>query len=402
MTTRADTFLSDGFTLLARTQFDDAANAFRHAAMAEPSNAIALYGLGFSRIRQSRRQDGFRCLSNASQSIGTGMSARVLTEIHLARGLCQRTLGSPEAGAASYRRAVIAEPSRSQGYFNLTNALTDRETVTPVTAGHARRAAAFATITEPRSGKNWNTLARLLATLNTLEPSEQCFRRAVVLDPAHEQAWDNIGILHKRRDAVDDALACFRRANQIQPENAEVLANLGRNQLLTGDFVHGWASLEAPWRARGFAPRNDTFHLPIWDGSSLKGARLLVWSEEKIGEEIMFSTMLDDVQVRAGPITLLCSPRISALLATAMPEVEVLGWDGTGLPPVDLAAFGAGYPLEYLGRFVRRCFEDFPPPTRLLKASCGPGRRPARRIPTVGIHWTSINPLVGAYNTNLH
>ena len=402
MNARFAEFSNLGFAELSKSCFVEAVAAFQRAAIFQPDQAISLYGAGFGAVRQSRWRDGLRLISRAAVALSVDVSPRLVAEVHITRGYCQKALGSLREGAMSYRRAAVSEPSNQQIYFNLANTLGDL-------GEHdaAARTALCAAVVEPGLSRNWNTAGRFLAEAHSL-PSARCaYRRALVLEPGHEHAWNNLGILHKRRDCLVAALRSFSHAHRIDPKSEQVLANLGRNLLLTGDLAKGWERLEAPWKSRGFAPREDTFRLPIWEGNHLQGRRLLVWSEEKIGDEILFATMLEEARQRAGALSLLCNPRIAGLLGRALPLVEVRGWDGVGEPPVDLASHAACYPLEYVGRFLRRSFADFPPPVPLLTPSAhveaggddgAQGGKPFR-LPRVGIHWKSINPLIGDYKT---
>ena len=112
------------------------------------------------------------------------------------------------------------------------------------------------------------------------------YRRASILSPGHHHVWNNLGILHKHKDQLRLGVRCFQCARYVDPSNEGAVLNLGRNELLLGNFLDGWRHLEEPWRKKGLQPRDGAFKLPIWDGSHLAGGQLLLWSEEKIGEEI--------------------------------------------------------------------------------------------------------------------
>jgi Flp pilus assembly protein TadD len=392
-----------GFSLIEASRFEDAREAFRRAVLVSPERAIALYGLGFCALRRVGWNEGVRILSRAAISARPDTATRVLTEIQIALGHCQKASGLTLRAAASFRRAVVLDPPNGQSYYNLSTTIFETDD-----RKGAARAAVHAAMLASDSADYWNNAGRLLAGDDILDAAEKAYRRAGILFPGHDHAWNNLGILHKMRDELRRALKLFERARWILPDNADILANLGRNLLLTGDFPNGWKRLAEPWLNRGFLPRDGGFSLAIWDGSPLGGDRLLVWSEEKIGEEIMFSTMLEDVVSRAGAVTLLCNPRVSALLARDLPSIKVIGWDGSGAPPVDLTNHAACYPLEYIGRFVRRNFSEFPRPRALQKrpiaaGSCGTTNKrnieASLRLPRVGVHWRSINTLVGDYKS---
>jgi tetratricopeptide (TPR) repeat protein len=382
-----------GFTLLGESRFDSAIAAFRRAMIVDPGHAVAAYGVGFTELRRSNWQVATQLLSWAVFATNPRTTARVIAEVHIALGHCLKSNSRPIASSRSFRRASIVEPANAQIYFNHSNCA---EIPSPSLV------AKWATLIAPGSADHWNNLGRFLADDAAIKTGTSAYRRALILEPGHPHAWNNLGILEKRRDQTRAAIRYFRRARQVDPRNEQALANLGRNLLLTGELADGWAYLEEPWRTQGLQPRDGSISLPVWNGAPLNGGQLLLWSEEKIGEEIMFSTMLKDVSRRTGPVTLLCNPRIAALLDRAMPEIKVLGWANGTPPPVDPRDYAACYPLEFVGRFVRRRLSDYPPARPLLKATLTTGsarRRPVRSRPLVGLNWRSINPLVGDYKS---
>lgn len=388
-----------GFSLLGKSQFDDALTAFRRAMLIRPDRVVGIYGAGFCELRRSNWPIATSLLQRSAVAVGAETTSRIIAEIHIALGHCLKSTGQRADASRCFRRASIIEPANPQIYFNHSNCFDD-----PSDLRFRAYLARWAATAAPGSADYWNDLGLVLAGDGSLGPSLLAYRRALALSPEHRHAWNNLGIHHKRIDQTRAAIACFRRARRIDPTNEQVLANLGRNLLLIGDLADGWGCLEAPWRARGLQPRDGSFSLPVWDGAPLAGGRLLLWSEEKIGEEIMFSTMLEDVTRRAGPVTLLCDPRIAGLLSRAMPGITVKGWADGAPPPVVPDDYAACYPLEFVGRFVRRRFSDFPRTRALLASSVLRQERAVGAVaesvrPAVGLHWRSINPLVGDYKS---
>lgn len=392
-------YLKTGFTLLDAARHDAASSAFRQATVLAPGETIALYGVGFTALRRENWKASARVLGWASVAARQDTTPRVITEVHLARGISLRSGGFAENATNCFRRAALMEPHNPGVHANHARGHARGHAM-----GHAReldasaraRMAGWATIAAPGSADYWNGLG--LARVDAGDPSgaAKAYRHALVLAPDHPHGWNNLAILHKRGDKTGRAVLEFARARVLNPGDVEILLNLGRNLLLTGDLVRGWECLEAPWRWSGLRPRGGGFALPIWNGQPLPEGRLLLWSEEKIGEELMFSTLLEDVaRLARAPVTVLCNPRIADLLSLALPEFDIRGWDLVAPPPTRVADHVACYPLEFVGRFVRRAFSDFPAPRPILKRRSPPSEQRRGGVPRVGIHWRSVNPFVG-------
>jgi len=379
--------LETGFSLLGTSRHEAAASAFRRAAILGPGETIALYGVGFTELRRENWEDSTRLLTWASVAARRDTAPRFITETHLALGHALRSAGLSERATQFFKRAGIVEPGNAQVLANHARGLRDST---------RERGAGWATIAAPGRAENWNGLGLARVDAGDLSGAALAYRRSLVLDPAHPHGWNNMAILDKCRDETRLAVLKFNRARVINPRDGEILLNLGRNLLLTGNLARGWDCLEAPWRWLGLQPRGGGFSLPVWDGRPLSEGRLLLWSEEKIGEEIMFSTLLGDVaRLAQAPVTVFCNSRISGLLSNALPEIEMHGWDPSAPPPARIADHAACYPLEFVGRFVRRSFTDFPAPKPVLARGLPSRPRHQTKSRRVGIHWRSVNPLVG-------
>jgi len=381
-------YVRHGFAALDQGRPERARRLLRQAAAIDPGNPHPLYALGFWGIRRQDPAVAARALSAARMALSRRSGAALAAEIFLATGILCRQRGDAAAAALAYRRSAAIRPDAAAVWQNLTNAEAEFREAAP-----ALRPAGRAVVLAPGSADAWNNLGRLRNDSGDLAGAEAALRRAAVLDPGHPHATNTLGIVRKRGDAIDGAVAAFRRAAAIRPLAADVQANLGRNLLLTGDFGRGWAALEADWRRRGFAPRDGGFRFPVWDGRPLADGALLVWCEDKIGDEILFARFLAELPGRAGPVVFLCNPRLEALFRRSFPGLDLLAWDGVGAPPLGDRRIAACYPLDFVGRHLRRCFADFPPPGRYLV----PPARPTPVVPglRVGIAWHSVNPLIG-------
>ena len=388
--------LSQGFALSRSHPPGAAFRRFRLAALLAPGEPLAHYGCGFDLVRSGAASDARRALGRAAVTLTRRTPAAVVAETHLALALALRHLGLDAAAATENRRALAARPDDAQGWHNLANASS---------ATRAReaavRAAGAAVVLRPESAGMWNNLGRLRLDLGDGDGAPVAYRRALALDPQDRHAWNNLGVTCKLGNAIPSAVTMFRRQVLVHDRAAEAWANLGRNLLLSGRLEDGWAALEHNRRAAGFRPPGLGFAVPEWDGQPLDGGALLIWCEDKIGDEILFGSLLEEARARAGKLIFLCNPRLVGLWGRSLATVDVRPWEEGGVPPVAAGEVAAGYPLEFVGRFLRCHMRDFPAPRRYLKpTSFTPAARTANGTAlTVGLSWRSENSLVGAYKS---
>jgi hypothetical protein len=129
---------------------------------------------------------------------------------------------------------------------------------------------------------------------------------------------------------------------------------------------------------------------PDWDGT--KGQKIIVYSEQGLGDEICFSSMIPDVSIDCD-VVFECDLRLSNLFERSFPKVKVYGtryhkkpWDsGDALVEASISS-------GELGRFYRRSDDSFSKEP-FLKAC--PYRKTmwralfdAKKKPVIGIAWT--------------
>ncbi|MGE0719859.1 MAG: hypothetical protein AB7P02_30725, partial [Alphaproteobacteria bacterium] len=152
--------------------------------------------------------------------------------------------------------------------------------------------------------------------------------------------------------------------------------------------------LEAHWRTvRPPAPL-----VPEWDGGAVDG-RLLIWSDQALGVELLACGLLEAAAARAGSAVVECDPRMVPLLRRSVPGITAVS---RGPAPSARAAATAHVPMTGLPRLLRRSAGSFPAHRGYLRAD--PARTAALRAryraagdgPLVGLSWRSANPIVGA------
>lgn len=136
-----------------------------------------------------------------------------------------------------------------------------------------------------------------------------------------------------------------------------------RSLILLGDgnFRDGWMDYERRLMGQQSAYLERGMKFPRWTGEPLNGKKLLVWSEQGYGDEIMFASVLPDLIEEGARITLVCSPDTRALFERSFPAVDVFGAP-LGFCPEGLAGKTFDYesPLATLATYRRGAASDFP------------------------------------------
>ncbi|WP_042446170.1 tetratricopeptide repeat protein [Azospirillum sp. B510] len=174
----------------------------------------------------------------------------------------------------------------------------------------------------PGAGAGWAGLADLRQRQGRLDAALKGWGRALRLERGRADWRYNQGNALHAAGRPAEADAAYRRAVEEDPGLTLAAFNRGYAALARGDLATGWAGLEARFAA-GQAQPDRRFRIPAWDGGDLTGKTLLVWREQGVGDELMFSVCYPDLIARAGRAILECEPRLVALFARSFPQATV-------------------------------------------------------------------------------
>lgn len=179
------------------------------------------------------------------------------------------------------------------------------------------------------SAQMHNNLAKALEFLGHNAEALEHYERALELTPPNEpQIHDSIalncaGALHDA-DRPTDALRTLGDLLQRNPNNVNAHYNRSLILLSAGDLESGWQ--ENVWRLKrpNANVRYESFsHIRPWAGEPLEGKKVLIWTEQGIGDEILTSTMIPDAIDAAKHVVVLCSSRLVPLFRRSFPKARV-------------------------------------------------------------------------------
>jgi tetratricopeptide (TPR) repeat protein len=301
--------------------------------------------------------------------------------------------GEVEQALAACKRAVELAPDFAGGWSNLGNVYQERgEYAEAVLA--CERALELA----PDLAEAWSNLACALLERGDFERSLASHLRALELQPRSARAHYNLGIAQERGQQDDAAVASYRRAVELDASFAPASLRLSCVLLMRGEFPEGWVLYEWRWRQRKAIPKR--FEFTPWTGERLPGRRMLLWGEQGVGDEILYSSMVGELADAGLSVTLEIDPRLAPLMRRSFPRAKVVARSES--PAIDPADFDCQAPLASLGRWLRPSFDSFPRHAGYLRADAERAAGFSAKLrrsgvsAVVGISWHSANPEIGA------
>lgn len=312
----------------ALASFDRALESNPYHAAAWSNRAAALLELGRSReaIESSER----------ALSIRPGYA-----QAHNNRGNALNVEERYDEALRCFDRALELAPALAEAWSNRARALTGLARPDEALAS-AERAIALA----PASVQAHLNRGLALVDLQRHPEALGSFERAVALDPASLQAHVNrgSGLTYLRRHA--EAIESFDRALQIRPADATALHNRALSRLLLGDLPDGWRDYEHRWGSAGFEPARHASR-PRWSASSPRaGRRVLLWSEQGLGDTLHFCRYAPMVEALGADVVLEVQPALKAVLQTLRGVSQVVA-QGEPQPACDAQAPLLSLPLAF-------------------------------------------------------
>lgn len=284
-------------------RLEDAITAYRDALEIDGNLAEAHLNLG-SALYRTGRADSRQAISHCRLAIELRPG---FAEANLTLGYLLEQEGDAIGALASYRRAIAARPEYAEAHLNLAMLLN-------------------------QTGERSQAIAHC--------------RTALGIQPSFAEASMTLGSLLENDGDTVGALQSYRDAIGARPDYAEAHYNLALQLLLRGEYESGWQEYEWRMRVPGF---RDAWPHPgpvLWDGSPLEGKTILLFSEQGLGDVILFVRYAQLVAGRGGKVLISCPPKLKALLET-VPGVSAVFKTGDALPPFDVCVSILSLPLIF-------------------------------------------------------
>lgn len=272
-------------------------------------------------------------------------------------GLAYRKLGRTVDAEDSFRLALAFRPDSAKAYLNL-GAICIECGAYAEAEGFLRQAL----VLKPDYPEALSNLGYIeFRYLDRLEEGEPHLRHALALDPTLIDARCNLGALLQEQGRTDEALAEYERALKEEPDCHEAKLNKALLLLSRGEFREGWCLYES--RKLGSPHMNKPrYPFPEWDGHA--PGTILIYGEQGLGDEIMFSSCIPDLIAKGRHFLLDCEPRLEKLFRRSFPGVRVLSGRQTAATtigwPDDRSKADFQIASGSLPRLYRQSRESFP------------------------------------------
>ncbi|NJK60384.1 MAG: tetratricopeptide repeat protein, partial [Oscillatoriales cyanobacterium SM2_1_8] len=160
--------------------------------------------------------------------------------------------------------------------------------------------------------------------------------RSLVEAPASIATWNNLGSAYASLGDWEPSRVAYQQAIALDGNNAEARFGLALLALRQGQWQAGWAAYESRWQQEKFRQENPAVpDRPPWPGGDLAGLRLLVLTEQGLGDALQFLRFVPLLKQRGaqGVFCAVSDPLVP--LVQTLPGVDGVVRNGETAPPWD-------------------------------------------------------------------
>jgi tetratricopeptide (TPR) repeat protein len=168
-----------------------------------------------------------------------------------------------------------------------------------------------------------NAIGSILREKGMLDEAIRHFRKELLIHPDNADAFCNMGnVLHEKRQ-MDEAISYYKKAMELNPEHIDAHWGFALTLLLQRDFPQGLREFEWRLKIHQLILKRHVYSEPMWNGSDISGKRILLISEQGIGDTIQFIRYVPLVAQRGAKIVVQCHKELTSLIR-GMDNIEAV------------------------------------------------------------------------------
>lgn len=281
----ASCLLMRGEAYLRSEQFENALTDYAKVVEADNKNILALNNFSLALIRCNKPHEAKEIIQYIHELDPDNFGAFInLGKIH-------QTLGEYQQAVDSSMRAVQIDPKSSLAYLNLGTAI---------------------------------------GALGHTESAKQAFLMSNFLDPENVAAKINIAQVEDKAGNYNEARLMYENIltlKNITPLESDLIKYyLSYSYLFIGQLEKGWYLYDYGFSSLlpfGSNRSSRKFNQPAWNGDLTEKKTILVWREQGLGDEILFSTCLNDLHDTNLKIIFECDARLVDIFQRTYPRFNV-------------------------------------------------------------------------------
>ena len=302
-----------GLVLQGQGKIDESIEAYNKSISLNPNSAETFNNLGIALQHQ-------RKLDEAIEAFKTALSLKPdSAETFNNLGSVYQDQRKLDEASEVYKKAISLKPDHAEFYCNIGGVLKVQGKLDEAIDAYHK-----ALSLKPNYPDAYNNIGVVLREKNSLDEAIDAYNKALLLNPNYAEVYTNIGVALLEKGMLEEAIEAHKKSIALKPDFVKAHHNLMFPLLNSGKLKEGLDENEWRWKTDELISSQRHFLQPIWDGKqSLNGKRILLWSEQGIGDTLNWSSCIPLITSQAKHCILECPKKLVALLKRSFPNVEV-------------------------------------------------------------------------------
>tara|TARA_Y100000590_G_scaffold468628_1_gene652218 strand:- start:10935 stop:12737 length:1803 start_codon:yes stop_codon:yes gene_type:complete len=306
-------------------------------------------------------------------------------EAWLNYGVTNKKIGNYEQAIECFNQCIKLNPNSSECYTNLGDIYFEVKKY-----DEAIKCFNFSLSINKNNASVITKIGVIYKNLHQFDKALDFHNKAIKVDAKNPSIYSNIGITYRGLRKYNESIKFLNKAleidNNFEPAlinkavaltdlndfklaesiylkilklnstNVEAATNLGMLYLSNENFIDGWKYFEKRWDQKTFQEYIKT-NKKYWDGINTE-KKLLIVSEQGLGDQILFGSMINDLKKICKNIFLTCDPKLEKIFRNSFKEINIISRnDFNEKNPGDF--FDIHIPLGNLGKYLRKNKQDF-------------------------------------------
>jgi tetratricopeptide (TPR) repeat protein len=338
-----EAYLNLGNVQMQKNMLDEAIDNYKKVIKINPDNADAFNNLGNALQVKGDLEDA---IENYNQAIIINPDyAQAFNNL----GSALRGMSMFDDSVKSFKNAIKLRPNYVDAYSNMGEALQASGRFK-----EAIKSCQQAIKIDPNCSGAYYNLGNSLVDLGQIKEALDCYKEAIKIKPNYVEACLNMGNALRDLGELDSALKLFKHVVKIKPDYSDAHYNQSLVYLYKQNFKKGWFKYE--WRLERL---EYTFDLQMskktrWKDS--KKGRVLLWPEQGIGDEVMFSSIISELYKKTDKLLVQADERLIPLFKRSFSkDIEFY----SSKKSIDENDYDYHIPYGSLPEYFRQTIESF-------------------------------------------